>query len=181
MSSSKNYKLFIHTVLFPAFVLPFVLSSPIPNSPYDKFISFATENKCTTPKDLKLPFPESSDPSSFNYLFTPLIECRTSDDTDKYNEVNMLCTEIFDVLKDITCVRYNLSFSAIESDHFSEDVCRDFENLKGILPQKDNYLSGRLSDKLLCKVICSEGKYELCKTLLWSYDTLMKIKCKLLL
>lgn len=181
MSSCNNYKLFIHAVFFSAFVLSLVLSSPIPNSPYDKFIYFATENKCTMPKDLKLPFQESSDPSPFNYLSTPLTECRTSYDADKYNEVNMLCTEIFDVLKNITCASYNQSFSAIESDHFSEDVCHDFENLKGILPQNDNYLSGRLSDKVLCFVICKNEKYGLCKTLLWSYDTLIKIKGKLLL
>lgn len=181
MSSCKSYKLFISALFFPTFVLRFVLSSPIiPTSPYDKFIYFERENKCIMPKDLKLPFQESSDPSSFKY-FSTLIECRTVDDTNEYNEANMLCTEIFDVLKNITCVRYNQPLSVIESDHFSEDVCHDFENLKDILPQKDNYLSGRLSDKLICKVLCSEGKYELCKVLLWSYDTLMKIKRKLLL
>ena len=181
MSFCNSYKLFIFTLFFPVFLLPLTLSSPIPDSPFDKFIHSLIEKECIMPKELILPFSKPSDPTSFSYLDTPLSECRTSDASKDYDEANMLCTEIFDVLTNITCVKYNQSLPTIESNHFSENVCHDFENLKGILPQNDKYLSGKLSDKLICKVLCSAEKYELCKILLWSYDTLSKIKRELIL
>lgn len=150
---------------------------PVNENPYIKFIDFLLKNNCTMPKDVKLPFPKSSDPSPFGYLSTPLSECQTLDAFSDNSESKLLCKEVFDVLQNITCSENIEPIPKIESRTLSTDVCGDFKIMKNVFPKRDDYLSGKLTDETICKVLCTSNKYELlCKTLLWSYDTLTKIQ-----
>lgn len=154
-------------------------AAPLSNAPnpYDSFIKYLVKSNCSMPVVVKLPFPETSDDAPFSYLSTPLGECQTPDALKDSDEAKTLCSEIFEVLENITCSEYKTPLPEIQTGLLSEDVCKDFKMKQIDFPRKNDYLSWRLVDPVLCKFLCAPGKYDsLCETLLWSHDLQIKIK-----
>lgn len=178
MLSTQQKSSFIFPLFCFAITLPVITTLPVPSrdDPFAKFVEFLTQNNCSMPSVVDIPFP-NTDSSPFSYLITPLKECQSPEALKENNEANLLCREAFDVLQNITCNDYS-SLPKINSSRLSANICNDFAAIQEILPKQKEYLSGKLGDKVICKVLCTE-KYELlCKTLLWSYDTQAKIKSK---
>lgn len=177
MSLFSNKYIFTFILFSSGVLVPFVFSAPTADSPYNKFINFLVKNNCSMPPSIELPIPPAEN-GPFTYLANLLKECQTLDATSETDEAKYLCTEIFDVIHNITCYEYE-ALPKIQTKPLSSITCKDFEAMKDIFPEENDYLSKRLVDGTLCKLLCSPDKYDsLCKTLLWSYDLQAKIRSK---
>lgn len=171
----------IFTLFYIAFILSCINAAPAPSVKtfYSDSISFLTSHHCKMPEEIYIPFSSNSDPDSFDYFSTPLQKCQT-DEANKENErAHVLCKEIFEVLQNITCVEYsNASLPKINSTRFSDEVCTDFSDLRNTFPKAKGLIAEKLTDKVICTLLCPGEYEELCKTLVWSYDVQDQIRRK---
>lgn len=168
----------VSNLFYISLILPYVITGPIPADKtfYYKSIQSLVENNCKMPLEIVLPFRPISDPTNFSYLSAPLKECQIDETLKSNEEAHLLCNEIFEVLKNITCSDYNMSLPTIESTRRSKEVCSDFKDMEDVLPLQNKYISGKLVDGMICNILCSDKFDSLCRTLVWSYDVQVRIK-----
>lgn len=166
MSNKSNFS-FLHIALLVIF-FRCTCSAPI-ETVYSKFMNDMNINKCTSPEQIKLQS-NSSTGESHEYLSSYLNICQNLETIDRKQEAKYLCPEILGNLKSILCPPISVKVIANSGNiTLSKEVCKDMGALKEAVPDEQAVLK-RLTDSLMCGIMC-EGVFEkACQVLLWSYQ-----------
>ncbi|GFY49217.1 uncharacterized protein TNIN_272491 [Trichonephila inaurata madagascariensis] len=135
---------------------------------YSEFIEDLKSNKCVMPQEIQLPF-QNPKLNNFEYLSSYLTICQNTKSTKRSKEAVILCKEIFDNLRNISCSTKAIALPDINIQ-LSQEVCGDIHALKSSVPENDGSLLKRLTDSFLCDIMCDGVFEKACQVLLWSYE-----------
>ncbi|GFX32021.1 uncharacterized protein TNCV_4098721 [Trichonephila clavipes] len=119
------------------------------------------------PLQIQLPF-QKPELNNFEYLSSYLTICQNTKSTKRSKEAVILCKEIFDNLRNISCSK-TIDLPDIHVQ-LSLEVCGDIHALKSSVPENDGSLIKRLTDSFLCDIMCDGVFEKACQVLLWSYE-----------
>ncbi|CAL1290523.1 unnamed protein product [Larinioides sclopetarius] len=161
-----------------AFLIKFIhfcVSAPvtIPENAYTQFLSELNRNKCSVPSQVHLPFNTTTKLNNFEYLSSSLEICQKTESAKRTKEAVVLCKEIFDNIRNISCPAKTALPDISVS--LSMNVCQDIGALKDSVPENDKSLLKRLTDGFLCDIMCDSEFEKACQVLLWSFEVQKQI------
>lgn len=169
MNSAHLYNLTFIKLAFLVIFFHYCSSAPVTTSKnsFSEFIEDLNLNHCVFPQEIQLPF-QNPQLNNFEYLSSYLTICQNSKSTKRSKEAVVLCKEIFDYLRNISCTTKTIALPDIDVK-LSQQVCSDINALKNSIPENEKSLFKRLTDSFLCDIMC-DGEFEkACQVLLWSY------------
>ncbi|GBN83599.1 hypothetical protein AVEN_102377-1 [Araneus ventricosus] len=164
----------IYVIAFLIIFIRFCTSAPVnvTENAYTQFVAELNRNKCSVPSQVQLPF-DTTKVNNFEYLSSYLEICQKTESTKRNKEAVVLCKEIFDNIRNISCPT-KTALPDI-SVNLSENVCQDISALKDSVPEDDKSLLKRLTDSFLCDIMCDSEFEKACQVLLWSFEVQKQI------